>query len=236
MLKNLSKKRKKIYYQNSKRFVLFAMAFDWSQKKSLIFVFFFILIFQNAKNFEFDYMTGSGLSTASNSGIRTQRRTKNQPRTWLRNKETQGKREKKGSFFLFFSHIHRLKCVCSQPTRKVHIKCGAKKKALNLFQAKHTKRSKNNSTIIIMIRLGFCSISMCDNIRRIEGVSCDAVATQNISVQRCSVRLIWFAHTSWAHTTHKIRQAAPSTSSMHMYTYMYVLTASSICTARFSCY
>lgn len=73
------------------------LAADWKKRWFFVICFFPILILleREKKSLEFDYMTGSGLSTTSNSDIRTQRwREKKHTRTWLRNEETQGKRKR----------------------------------------------------------------------------------------------------------------------------------------------
>lgn len=66
-------------------------------------------------------------------------RNKKNRRAWLRNEETRGKKRKKNSFIFIVSNV-----FVYSPREKSHIKCGAKKKALNLFPAKHTKQNNHN--------------------------------------------------------------------------------------------
>lgn len=200
--------------------------------RTSIFFHFDILEYQaeTRKSLEFDYMTGSGLSAISNSGIRAQNGTKKNKNMITKWRNARKKTKKK----VFFVHIHRLKCVCIySPREKSHIKCGAKKKALNLFPAKHTKQN-NNSTIIIMIRFGFffSSIPMCDNIRRIEGVFHSMPLLREIS----SFGPFYGWHVFHIRTLSQHKHAQNPTSSSIKELWMYVLMVSSICTARFSCY
>lgn len=84
-----------------------------------------------------------------------------------------------------------------------------------------------------MIRFGFffCSIPMCDNIRRIEGVFAMPLLREISSFGPFYGWHVFHIRTLFQH-----KHAQNPTSSSIKELWMYVLIVSSICTVRFSCY